>query len=568
MAAEPGAAPHEVEVVPDGRAPRLGALVEELTQGLRLHVGQAREWVGARDVRQQRAGQAAGRDDGVAVREVRAGQHGVGVADGVGVALGEAAEVGGARVAELDVHGAEALVDEDRGERVVVVGAAAGAGEVRVGRDHLPVERVVDRSARRRGAAADGLEEARALDAREVRPHIRAGGGEPEGLRAYLRRVDGLQGVDDAQQRGRGVGRGLQRVWGAGRTAEHPARVAEVGLREIARRDLFADHPLDARAHLGRREGLPRRRDRHALGLEALKLKPAAALLPHRVGAEREPVLEQREREIGLAAHLPPAAHRELRGFLPAVEHRPLRVQVEGAAGAARPVQDRVRPAAHVGAVHVEAVVGEDAAALHHVGQVIAGDDGLGEAADRGAHVPRLREPAAGVGTLVVGAHRELQHIGDVLGRDVVEEVLGQDGDRGGRVEEGRVHPRAGEGVGGAVALVALGGDDEGGELHGGAGGGRGFRGGQGGREEGQDGNGREPPGEGAEEGHRGGVGRGARPQGGANGARAGAATGMCVRRGRLQPAVPAVAPGHSRADSAADRAIRGPPADRSSLRR
>ncbi|MBM3844608.1 MAG: hypothetical protein FJ397_15335 [Verrucomicrobia bacterium] len=94
-------------------------------------------------------------------------------------------------------------------------------------------------------------------------------------------------------------------------------------------------------------------------------------------------------------------------------------------------------------------------------------------------------------------------------------------------MEEGGVHPRAGEGVGGAVALVALGGDDEGGELDGGAGGGGGFGGGEGGREEGQAGGGREPPGEGAEEGHRG----GARPRGEANRAPRAAANEMWSAR-------------------------------------
>ena len=256
------------------------------------------------------------------------------------------------------------------------------------------------------------------------------------------------------------------------RTGEHPARVAEVGLREIAGRNLLAHHALHADAHLRGLERLIRRRDRKPLGLERLELEPARAILPHGVGAEREFVLDEGKREVGLAAFFRPAADEKLRGFLAAVEHGALGVEVEGAAGPARAIEDGVGAAAHVGAVDVEAVVGEDAAVLDHVGQVVARDDRLGEAADRGAHVPRLRKAAAGVGAVIVGAGGKLEHVGHIFRADVVEKFLGEYGNRGRRVEERRVHARAREGIRRAVALVALGGNEERRKLHGFGGGG------------------------------------------------------------------------------------------------
>jgi hypothetical protein len=214
-------------------------------------------------------------------------------------------------------------------------------------------------------------------------------------------------------------------------------------------------------------ERLIRGGDGETFRFELLELEPALPILPHGVGAEGELVLDQRKREIDLAALLRPAADRELGGFLAAVEDGALGVEVERAAGPARAVEDGVGPAADIGAVHVEPVVGEDAAVLDHVGQVVAGDNGFGKTADRGAHVPRLREPAGRVGAIVVGAGGELEHVGDVFRADVVQEFLREHGDRGRGVEERRVHARAGKRVGRAVAVVALGRDEEGRELDG-----------------------------------------------------------------------------------------------------
>ena len=465
VAPEPRAATREIEFVADGGAPRLGALIEELALRLPLHVGQADEGVGASDVGQQRARQAAGGDDRVAVGEVGAGQHGIGIADGVGIGLREPAEIVRTRIAELDVHRADALIDEDGGERVIVVRAAAGPGQVGVGGKRLSPKRIVDRAAGRRGGGADRLEKSRGLRAREIGAQVGAGRRKSKRLRADLRGIDGLQRVDDAQQRRRGIGGGLERIGGARRTVQHPTRIAEVRVWEIARRHLLPHHALHAGTHLCGLERLPRRRDCDALGLELLELEPAAAILPHGVGAEGELVLDERKREVGLTAFFREAADEELDGLLAAVEHGALGVEVERTARPARAVEDGVGAAADVGPIDVEAVVGEDAAALDHVGQIVARDDGLGEATDGGAHVPRLRE-VAGVGAVVVGTRGELQHVGDVLRADVVEEFAREHGNRGGRVKERRVHARARERIRRAIALVALSRDEERRELH------------------------------------------------------------------------------------------------------
>ena len=461
MAAQPAVVLRQVEFVADIRPELVRMLVEQPRLRAALDVQFSRIRIGRRGVGQQGAGIAARRQAGVGVGEIGARYHRIGIANQSADADGAIVPpIPAVTVSQLDRETADALFDEGGIDSVVVARGCARTGEIGIRREQFAEIRIIHVALCQGSGSRQRVPMPRGLHAREVGPHVRADRGEPERLRAQLRRVEHLLDRSRANQCRRRI-RPRQHIARQRCAGGEPARPAEI-VRHATGDDLVPHHPLKSAANhrlLERRVG---RRQRKALLLEKLEVAPALPILEHRIDPAGEFVGDQRHGDVEFRALLAPAAKRERGRSLAAVEQCGLGGGVQHPAGRADAVEHGVGPAVHIDALDVEDVRRQGPR------EIVPRHRRPGETANLGRRVVPLVVVAVVIEPeVVVAAHRIPEKILRPRRADVLQEFSRQHGDSRRRHEQARVHARARERIGGAITLIPGGGDQERRELHG-----------------------------------------------------------------------------------------------------
>ena len=281
--------------------------------------------------------------------------------------------------------------------------------------------------------------------------------------------ADGAIATDHADQLLRGGG---HRVVGHERDGAHAEGLAVV----IPREHLFgiaegADDGVDVAAdlaHRGERDGAewaPRDGAEDAALVLKIKGAPPAVFLVEGGDGDREFVFDDDLVGIDLEALTGPGAEAVTDGGGVAVGLGDFGGLVEEASWRTDAEEDAIGPAGVFETADAIRVRRRDAREVIHAdtreesADLDTGEEGV--AADDAVLLGR-RALRIGVH---LGVHGELEEMGDVRDREVVEKLLRENGDRAGGVAELRVEAAAGEGVFGGVAEVVMGGDGERAEL-------------------------------------------------------------------------------------------------------
>ena len=205
--------------------------------------------------------------------------------------------------------------------------------------------------------------------------------------------------------------------------------------------------------------------ERDALKIGVLMRLRGTLAVPHAHHAEREPILEQHAVHVDGGALGALAGDLEVEGGEILGETRGAGAEIQVTTGAAGAEEDGIGTA---GGAHALDVVGVGfAGGAEAVGRK-RGAEAAGTERKSLGEIARLVAGAAGFA--IAEGHLGAQIVAqDFLHRgraEIVEQVLGENTDRGGRVAQRRVEPTAFQRVGGGIPRVGLRRDDEGREFN------------------------------------------------------------------------------------------------------